>query len=1153
MMKTRLLLGLLSICFVWQLSAQSLIDDTEKLANILRQNTYLLLDVQAVGDVDVSYKPLGSSELDEPYNLTTITPNRPRTVTLKNAGDYELNLGSFFASSCPCTIQLTYGDTSIQIQVDSFAELRFRNSSNAVQLLTTQDLSFNSSYLIKKDFIALYGELGIHSKDLREGLQSGNINRYSAAEDLTAFNENPFLRRWLQQRNIKDVPINSATADTSLLAIETEVAATDAHYLALDGLLDNPDLRQTYFNIKDIELTYQSPIPNSKMALNSSAADIRIKSARMGSPFDATTIASGLSEFILERAQEEFNVAFMQRLKDRLNDPDFIALQTLFPKTKGFFEKDLDIINYKSLLPLAKQYFINDLENIGFNFSTLIEKTNGADFNNSPELFNLAMVYEVANLVYQDVPIDTILPMMHSRLLEREDNLSKTINLQLAESKDTVIKGQIGQLQRQMDTLSAELNSLNVKIVGKLFDVERSFLDLFSNLDTNLQRTAAQDTGIMMGFQRQMDGLYDRYNLTTSEKNERFFEWLGSERADNIPTNLEGRMYYDKILQDPKLELYNEYFGQRPDRKELVAAGLELSQNLLQKPIGDHQSMLDFLTNYYEELLSTEQQVQGLNAQVTASSTQGLRASLSAQDQKRLQFRTRLEQEIQRLEASKADEFDVNALRYLAGTLDTAQTTSLQLTLNSIVETRKNIRNAEEKLLYIESLVEARLDTLVRRDSLNSPLLQQLQTQLAAPVNTATTVDPEVAFVDRLRSRSAAVQGLMEGLESNYTSGLLKARKSANFLGQMMAFSTHLMYSFRTGPGDDRKWVDKDRFKSLMRDDLTRDIFLGLVYNRLSTVQQTNQLSSQGVATLSTKFMSLITETSILRDSLERLDHPRFVNYYPYVKLTVDLLNTVINTPLVGDLSWGDLNPDLKELTGISNQALALFENLYTKDYGYAITNVLDLYRIVAKDTTNTVSQGILKYGSFIANVANARTSNDIKNALLAAALPQGSSQLKRRYAFSLSVNSYLAIGGGAERLTTAAIQNDSDKWGGTFSFSVPVGIAASWKFKNQKNGSFSLFLPIIDLGAVTAFRIDTKNQVDELPELNFNNIIAPGGFLFYNIPRSPIMIGTGVQLGPQLRKVTVNGNEVDSRAWRWMAFIGVDVPLFNLTANKKE
>jgi len=187
------------------------------------------------------------------------------------------------------------------------------------------------------------------------------------------------------------------------------------------------------------------------------------------------------------------------------------------------------------------------------------------------------------------------------------------------------------------------------------------------------------------------------------------------------------------------------------------------------------------------------------------------------------------------------------------------------------------------------------------------------------------------------------------------------------------------------------------------------------------------------------------------------------------------------------------------------------------------------------------MKKDFLQYGLFLANVLKARNPAEVKAAIRMVAMPPGSSQAKKESSFDISINSYVGIYGGEETLLNPGISEPSKP---TYGLTVPVGISVSTGFRRY--GSLSLFMPIIDLGAVAAFRIET-NQAVNLPNFNLQNLASPGAYLVYGFPNYPFALAGGVQYGPQLRKIERNGLNIESPAYRYSVALTVDIPLFNL------
>jgi hypothetical protein len=186
--------------------------------------------------------------------------------------------------------------------------------------------------------------------------------------------------------------------------------------------------------------------------------------------------------------------------------------------------------------------------------------------------------------------------------------------------------------------------------------------------------------------------------------------------------------------------------------------------------------------------------------------------------------------------------------------------------------------------------------------------------------------------------------------------------------------------------------------------------------------------------------------------------------------------------------------------------------------------------------------QKILKYGFFMASVAEAETSDQVAAAIDAVVLPPGSSVVKKQSRWSAALNAYTGLAGGQERLLDVGL-NPS----GFAAVAAPVGITVSKGLGNA--GSLSLLVPVIDIGALVAFRFE-DDQTDLLPKLAWSNIVAPGAYIAYGFFNNiPVSVGLGAQIGPNLRSINpaLPTAAETAKGWRWGGFISVDIPLFNL------
>lgn len=372
------------------------------------------------------------------------------------------------------------------------------------------------------------------------------------------------------------------------------------------------------------------------------------------------------------------------------------------------------------------------------------------------------------------------------------------------------------------------------------------------------------------------------------------------------------------------------------------------------------------------------------------------------------------------------------------------------------------------------------------------------------------------------------------------------------------------------------EWMTLQQFNEVMDDTLQRKIFLGLLYQRLGAVEGGFQYSTPNLALLATKFMNTVYEIddarAILHYKKEHNNTLEFEDYYPFIRSIVDMLNVVLETPLESDNKpLKEHLSQLRDVPDISNESLSLFENIFAENYGSAIRNVVQLLSITwglrekdkaIRDTVvqtisltksdrrrnEKVKAAVLTYGSFMATMVEAETPDQVKAAISAVAVPPGSSSLKRNARLNVGVNGYFGLGFHRETLLSDSLASNLRR-SGTLGLSVPVGISFSMgQFQIGKRAqSFSLFIPVLDLGAVTSYRLNQKDVSSELPKLSFGNLVSPGAYLLWNIPKSPFTIGGGAQFGPQLRQITVDGKKTSSSAWRFGLTCTIDVPIFNL------
>ncbi len=269
-------------------------------------------------------------------------------------------------------------------------------------------------------------------------------------------------------------------------------------------------------------------------------------------------------------------------------------------------------------------------------------------------------------------------------------------------------------------------------------------------------------------------------------------------------------------------------------------------------------------------------------------------------------------------------------------------------------------------------------------------------------------------------------------------------------------------------------------------------------------------------------------------------------NYSSAIINVVMMADTIFNTDIqLGGIASENriLRTELSKLPKRSNKS-----DLKSHIKG----NIADSATLAEGGNVGGFSDELLKYGSFMASLIKAKTSEDVLDAIEAAALPPGNSIVKKTTAANVSVNAYLGGGYGREFLGDAVTNNDnSTGWANVGYITAPIGIALSRGIKSLASSkvpvSTSLFVSLVDVGAIATYRFQDDSTA-ALPDLTFRNIFTPGAYFVVGVSKAPVSIGFGGQMGPALRQIDAQSATIsDGVNWRWGAFIAIDIPVFNL------
>jgi hypothetical protein len=398
----------------------------------------------------------------------------------------------------------------------------------------------------------------------------------------------------------------------------------------------------------------------------------------------------------------------------------------------------------------------------------------------------------------------------------------------------------------------------------------------------------------------------------------------------------------------------------------------------------------------------------------------------------------------------------------------------------------------------------------------------------------------------------------------------------------LQIFSASLRDSSKS---DSVYWVSPQQIKKLVSDSSTFKIYLGLIYQVASTpryngVKFTNNSLVGILKRFASKYDSIypiyknyIVSFGEKANKLNMLiknykkptnDSLALEQFYNYVNASNDLLEHCTKVDKL--LGLKGFSESVKEYFDVIRSSNDLMINVNRKNYPLAIINAATVYKIIISkyhdesndkvisteeknflkhsDVTFTF---ILKYGTFMANIVQSKSSDDIEKAIEAAALPVGSSAIKSVSLWNVSLNAYTGISYGKQ-----LIHDNQNKF---FGVNAPVGIAISHRTGWKPIGAISLYISIIDIGALVSYRFtNSKDTLKPLPEINLQNIFAPGAqIVFGRIFNSPLSINAGVQFGPAIRKVSTTNVTVEEPIWRFNMGITVDIPLLNLYTKPRD
>lgn len=403
-----------------------------------------------------------------------------------------------------------------------------------------------------------------------------------------------------------------------------------------------------------------------------------------------------------------------------------------------------------------------------------------------------------------------------------------------------------------------------------------------------------------------------------------------------------------------------------------------------------------------------------------------------------------------------------------------------------------------------------------------------------------------------------------------------------------------LSESFQSNSSSDRYWADKEDIRKLFSEDLIFSVYMGLLietakkkgiqfdfgnqdalHEILNDSQKYYTSYRSFIKTAATKLQTVEEKIGGLKNVSG--DSLKLESYYGIVMSSLDLMEYLTDFEKLPPFQNMGIHQSVEEYFYVARTSATIVIDVNRRNYGSAIVNAVALYDTVfgvtglknmapaaasAKEKTafaadekekyDASAGALFKYGSFMSAMVMAKNSDEVEAAIEAIALPSGSATIKRNAAFNVSLNAYCGLFGGYEHIEGVASARKFNTYGVTapIGFSISKGrscfLPVIGSFWNTGHFSNSLFISVVDIGALTAFRF-ADDSTETVPKIELKNIISPGIFYSWGIAKTPVSVNIGYQFGPLLRKVTATSNDIGTQYTRFSVSLCVDLPLWNI------
>ncbi|MFK7937002.1 MAG: hypothetical protein AB8G22_26035, partial [Saprospiraceae bacterium] len=618
-------------------------------------------------------------------------------------------------------------------------------------------------------------------------------------------------------------------------------------------------------------------------------------------------VIEGLFKFILNRAKDEVLINYL----DKLLNEDTPRFQRLFPTVVTEFGQQ-DFTYSESFLRRLRNAFYEDIQKFSVRLPLLMLTDDYfKKLQSEPVMYNFLVIYSMFGLAQRDYGMEEILPLTHRYLYDSYEEAVKRVNVELVEKG--AASADYMQLVTESEQLITQLKQIYVEFNDAEFEIDEITEEVELDFDVD-------DYPLASDYLKE-----EKNNVAT-------ILGINSESPFSLnllPQLVAGAFDVEQLKSYNSLADFDRFFSKNYSADELRAAGLELVEKL-DGTWYNEQTLTDLLTDWLDALQRYRDDVDAWRiqvdtegtfaAEVAAVETQrtDLQAAIlanktfwqdSISQQRQLAFSV-LAQVVN--EAAFANIENINSSR---NTID-----SFNLDLANLRD-KRNLLNAVETRLF---KLDNELYTAFENTLVDSPAREYLASKKVE--SSYNYLRPKIAA---FATQVTKLQSIKRDLENQFAPLDRRKRDNAKPVLQMTEATTYLLYNLRNNQNEkDNKWLEVSTLDSVLNNPIQRPMFLGLLQQQLSSVQDLGAFNPSALAQFTDLTLREIPTLPALEiaDSLNLRDSMLF---YRRATFVVNTLNRIIQLPLISKAENSDniqpmveRYPQLQRIPVVSEQAL---------------------------------------------------------------------------------------------------------------------------------------------------------------------------------------------------------------------------------------